>query len=76
MPEKNKINLREYQSQTKYRMVIWFIVILFTLGLGLIWLIYGSRAALLGFFCLLAAGIPIALIAAFLLGVEKIVKKD
>ncbi len=73
MPEKSPTNLREYHSRTKYRLVIWFIVLLFTLGLGLIWLIYGGRAALLGFFCLLGAGIPVGLIALFMIGVEKIV---
>jgi hypothetical protein len=76
MVKKQTHNLREYHTQTKFRLVIWFIVLLFTLGLGLIWLIYGERAALLGFFCLLAAGIPIGLIALFLFGVEKIVKKE
>ena len=68
-------DLRKYASQTKYRLVFWFVFILFFAGLGLIWLFYGKSAALFGFLCLLAAGIPIGLIAIFLLGLDAIVKK-
>ena len=68
-------NLRNYQNQTKFRLILLFILLLFTLGLGLIWLFYGGRAALLGFFCLLGAGIPVALVALLMLGLDKIVKK-
>ena len=57
-----KRNLREYAAQTKFRLILWFVVLLFTVGLGLIWLIYGSQAAFLGFICLLGAGIPVGLI--------------
>jgi len=73
-PMKN-INLKDYASQTKFRLVLWFILILFIVGLGLIWVFYGRNAALIGFFCLLGAGIPIGLIAVFLLGLDAIVKK-
>ena len=69
------INLKDYASQTKFRLVLWFILILFIVGLGLIWVFYGRNAALIGFFCLLGAGIPIGLIAVFLLGLDAIVKK-
>lgn len=72
MPE----NLDKYNSQTKYRLVIWFVILLFTLGLSLIWFFYGSQSALLGFFCLLGAGIPIGLIALVLLGIDKLAKID
>jgi hypothetical protein len=72
---KKNINLRDYAAQTKYRLVLWFILILFIVGLGLIWLIYGRNAALIGFLCLLGAGVPIGLIAIFLLGLDAIVKK-
>jgi len=73
-PMKN-INLKDYASQTKFRLVLWFILILFIVGLGLIWLFYGRNAALIGFLCLLGAGIPIGLIAIILLGLDAIVKK-
>lgn len=69
------VDLKRYNSQTKYRLIIWFFILLFTLGLGLIWLIYGRQAALLGFFCLLGSAIPIGLIILALFGLDKIVGK-
>jgi hypothetical protein len=57
-------------------MVIWFILILFILGLGLIWVFLGRNAALFGFLCLLGAGVPIGLIALSLLGLDAVVKKS
>ena len=69
-------NLRKYSEQTKYRLVIWFIVILFIVGLGLIWLIYGERSALLGLVCLLGSAVPISLIVLFMKGLDTIVKKQ
>lgn len=68
-------NLSKYASQTKFRLVIWFIAILFIIGLGLIWWFYGSNAALLGFLCLLGTGIPVGLIAMFLFGLDQAVKR-
>jgi len=68
-------DLRKYASQTKYRLVLWFILLIFSVGIGLIWWFYGRNAALLGFLCLLGAGIPIGLIAVFLLGLDLMVKK-
>ncbi len=70
------IDVEKYTSQTKYRLIIWFFVLLFTLGLGLIWFFYGGQAALLGFFYLLATALPIGLIALVLLGLDKIAGKD
>jgi hypothetical protein len=69
------IDLRNYSKQTNFRLVIWFLVILFVVGLGLIWAIYGATSALLGFFCLIGFSLPIGLIAFFLFGLEKIVEK-
>jgi hypothetical protein len=69
------IDSMDYASQTKFRIVLWFVLILFFVGLGLIWFFYGRNAAITGFLCLLGAGIPIGLIAIFLLGLDAIVKK-
>jgi hypothetical protein len=69
------INLDDYASQTKFRLVLWFILILFIVGIGLIWLFFGRNAAIFGFLCLLGAGIPIGLIALSLLGLDAIVKR-
>lgn len=69
-------DLRKYSLKTNTRLVFYFIGILLTLGLGLIWLFYGRNAALLGFLCLLGAGIPIALITAAILGLDYFVNKS
>jgi len=67
MPE----DLRKYASQTRLRLILWFLGILFFIGLGLVWILYGREAALLGFLCLLGASIPIGLIAIFLLLMDR-----
>jgi hypothetical protein len=69
-------DLRKYSVQTRTRLIIWFVILLFTVGLGLIWVFYGRQAALLGLLCLLGTAIPIGLIALFLFGLDKIVKKN
>ena len=69
-------DLRNYAKQTRSRLVIWFLIILFVIGLGLIWLIYGGRSALLGFLCLIGSLIPIGLIFLFLFGIDAIVKNQ
>jgi magnesium-transporting ATPase (P-type) len=67
---------RSFAQQTRTRMVLWFIAILFIVGIGLIWIIYGINAAFLGFICLLGSAIPIGLIALFLFGLGKIADND
>lgn len=68
-------NLNSYAQKTRTRLVIAFLVILFTVGLGLIWIIYGSRAAFLGLICLLGMVVPIGLITIILYGLSKFVDK-
>jgi predicted PurR-regulated permease PerM len=68
-------NLRHYASQTTFRLVAGSLVLLFVVGLGAIWIIYGPYAALMGLFCLLGAFIPIGLIAFSILGLDWIVKR-
>jgi polyferredoxin len=67
---------RSYSQQTRNRLIFWFIGILFTVGLGLIWAVYGLNAALLGFICLLGTSIPIGLIALFLFGLGKVADRQ
>ena len=69
-----KHDLREYAKQTNIQLAVGAFVLLFILGLGLIWLIYGPGAAITGFLCLLGAMVPIVLILLFLLGLDWIVK--
>ncbi|MDO8754459.1 MAG: hypothetical protein Q7J80_11235, partial [Anaerolineales bacterium] len=55
-------DLRKYVKETNTRILIGAFILLFVVGLGLIWDIYGFSAAVSGFLCLLGATVPIALI--------------
>ena len=68
-------DLRKYMRDTNTRIVIGAILMLFIVGVGLIWLIYGFGAAVTGFLCILAAFIPIGLIFLSLFGMDWIVKR-
>ena len=70
-----KRDLRRYSSQTTFRLVAGSLVILFTIGLGAIWLIYGLPAAIMGLLCLLGAFIPIGLIILAIYGLDWVVKR-
>ena len=69
-------DLRKYTRQTNFRLIIGGILILFVVGGGLIWLFYGSKAALLGLLCMLLGLSPIALIWVIFLVIEWIVNKS
>ncbi len=68
-------DLRRYASQTTVRLVIGALLLLFVVGLGLVWWIYGFGAAIMGLLCLLGALVPIGLIWFFLFGLDWVVKK-
>ena len=68
-------DLRKYMRDTNVRLVAAAILMLFIVGVGLIWLIYGFGAAVTGFLCILAAFIPIGLIFLALFGMDWIVKR-
>ena len=68
-------DLRSYASQTNFRLAVGAILLLFIVGLGLIWWLYSFSAAIMGFICLLGAFVPIGLIWFFFFGLEWIVKK-
>jgi hypothetical protein len=68
-------DLRKYTSQTNVRLMIGAFILLFVVGLGLIWIIYGIGAALVGLLCLLGALIPIGLVALLMFGLDVFVKK-
>ncbi len=69
-------DLRKYASQTNFRLVVGFILLLFIVGDGLIYIFYGLLAALMGFACLLGVSIPLVLIAAALWGIDWVVKRN
>lgn len=68
-------DLRKYMKETNARILIGALALLFIIGIGLIWLIYGFGAAVSGFLCLLGAFVPIALILFALFGLDWIVKR-
>lgn len=68
-------DLRSYMKDTNVRLVIGALALLFIVGDGLIWLIYGFGAAMMGLLCMLGAFIPIGLIFLFLFVTDWIVKR-
>jgi len=68
-------DLRKYARQTNVRLLIGFLILLFLIGDGLIYLLYGRGAALMGLLCLGAGLVPLVLIAAILWGMEWFLKR-
>jgi hypothetical protein len=56
-------DLRNYAKQTNVRLAVGAFLLLFIVGVGLIYVIYGPGAAVMGLLCLLAGLLPILLIA-------------
>jgi hypothetical protein len=72
-------DLRKYVRQTNFRLIIGALVLLFVVGDGLIYLFYGSSAALLGLVCLLAGMTPVMLVVLVILLLDwigKIVNRE
>ncbi len=70
-----KRELREYAKQTNIQLAIGAFVLLFVVGLGLIYVIYGPGAAGVGLLCLLGGMVPIVIILTVLFGIDWIVKR-
>lgn len=68
-------DLRKYTKQTNVRLFIGALAVLFIVGDGLIYLIYGGGAALMGILCLLAGMIPVVLTILVLLLFDWIQKR-
>ncbi|GAP21131.1 hypothetical protein [Leptolinea tardivitalis] len=68
-------DLKKYDSQTVTRLIIGGILILFIIGDGLIYLIYGTGAAGMGLICLLAGMVPILLVMGAIWLMDWIVKR-
>lgn len=67
-------DLRKYARQTNLQLVIGSLLLLFIVGDGLIYLIYGKGAALMGLTCLLLGTAPILLIVLLMLLLNWVVK--
>ena len=68
-------DLRRYARNTNLQLLAGFVIILFLVGDGLIYWIYGPQAALLGLLCLLAGLAPLVLITLILWLMEWVVKR-
>jgi hypothetical protein len=68
-------NVRKYASQTTTRLIIGGILILFIIGDGLIFAIYGPYAAGLGLLCLGAGMVPIIAVIFVIWLMDWIVKR-
>lgn len=68
-------DLRRYARQTNSRLFIGFLLLLFIIGDGLIYLIWGREAALLGLVCILAGLAPLLLIALALWGIDWLTRR-
>ena len=69
-------DLRRYAIQTNFRLIVGFILILFIIGDGLIYLFFGRGAAILGLICLLGSLAPIVLILVALWIIDWVGKKN
>jgi hypothetical protein len=69
-------DLRKYARQTNLRLILGFLIILFFVGDGLIYIFYGRNAAVLGLVCLLAGLTPVILIIAVLLLIDRIARQN
>ena len=68
-------DLRRYMKDTNVRLIAGALFGLFIVGDGLIWLIYGFGAAVMGLLCMLGAFVPIGLILLLLNLSDWIVKR-
>ncbi len=68
-------DLRQYARSTNFRLAVGAFALLFVVGLGLIYLIYGKGAALMGMACLMAGLTPVALILTIFYFVDRILKR-
>jgi energy-converting hydrogenase Eha subunit E len=68
-------DLRKYARQTNLRLIAGALVLLFIVGDGLIFLFYGSSAAMMGLLCVLAGMTPVMLVALILLLLDWITKR-
>ena len=69
-------DLREYTKKTETRLLLGFLLLVFLIGDGLIFVFYGTGAGLIGLVCLAGALVPVLLVILFLWLADRIVKKN
>lgn len=68
-------DLRQYARQTTTRLIAGVLILLLTVGIGLIYVFYGEAAALMGLICLGTGLLPIGLIVLVLWILDRMVKR-
>ncbi|MBT3322025.1 MAG: hypothetical protein HN392_07030 [Anaerolineae bacterium] len=68
-------DLRKYAQDTSVQLGVGAFLLLFIVGDGLIYFIYGKGAAMMGLLCLLAGVAPVLIILLFMLILNWIVKR-
>lgn len=68
-------DLRRYANQTQARLIVGALLLLFIVGDGLIYLIYGAGPALMGLLCLGAGLLPVIAIILIFWGIDWVVKR-
>ena len=68
-------DLRRYAAQTRKRLFFGMVVVVFLVGDGLIYLLYGQNAALMGLLCLLSVLVPGGIIVLVLAVIDWLVKR-
>ena len=68
-------DLRRYARQTNFRLLAGFILLLFIVGDGLIFVFFGKVAALMGLLCLLGVSVPLVLILIALWVIDWVAKQ-
>ncbi len=69
-------DLRKYARQTNLQLATGFLLILLIVGDGLIYIIWGREAAVMGIVCILAGLAPLVAVFLILWGIELFVKKN
>lgn len=68
-------DLKKYDNQTISRLIIGGVIILFLVGDGLIYLVYGREAAMMGLLCLVGGLVPAGLIIGVIWLMDWVVKR-
>lgn len=69
-------DLRKYARQTRAQLLGGLFLLVFLVGDGLIFILYGKEPALLGLICLLAALLPVLIVVVILSIMDRVVKHD
>jgi len=68
-------DLRKYIHQTNIRLIAGGLILLFIVGDGLIYLFFGSGAAVIGLLCLLGGMVPVLLVVLIMVLLDWIAKR-